>query len=68
MAISVALRRFLGMGVAYSCSSRFDNYVRMQHFVRVSNIVINLMFPLDVFGGMCNENLCNVFLLLFMVL
>jgi hypothetical protein len=35
MAILVVVRRFLGMGVAYSSSLRFDNYVRMmQHLVR----------------------------------
>jgi hypothetical protein len=34
MAILVAVRRFLGMGVADSRSLRYDFYVRMQHFVR----------------------------------
>jgi hypothetical protein len=27
-----------------------------------------LMFPFDVFGGICGENSCNVFLLLFITL
>jgi hypothetical protein len=36
MAILVAVRRFLGMGADDSSSLRFDNYVRMQHFIRRS--------------------------------
>jgi hypothetical protein len=39
MAILVVVRRFLGMGVAHSRSLRYDNYVRMQHFVRRSTSV-----------------------------
>jgi hypothetical protein len=34
LAISVAVRRFPGMGAADSRSLRFDSYIRMQHFVR----------------------------------
>jgi hypothetical protein len=34
LAILVAVRRFLGMGAADSRSLRYDNYVRMHHFVR----------------------------------
>jgi NAD-specific glutamate dehydrogenase len=34
LAISVAISRFHGMGVVDSRSLRYDNYVRMQHFVR----------------------------------
>jgi hypothetical protein len=34
MAILVAVRRFPSMGAADSLSMRFENYVRMQHFVR----------------------------------
>jgi hypothetical protein len=26
------------------------------------------MFPFDVLGGMCGENSCNVFMMLFMIL
>jgi hypothetical protein len=38
-AISVAVRRFPRMGVAYSRSLRCYNYVRMLHFVRRSTFV-----------------------------
>jgi hypothetical protein len=51
------------MGDAYSRSLRFDSYARMQHFVRRS-----IYAPFDVFGGMCGDNSCTVFLLLFMAL
>jgi hypothetical protein len=37
--ILMAIRRFLGMGVANSRSLRCDSYVRMQHFVRRSTCV-----------------------------
>jgi hypothetical protein len=65
MTISVAVRRFPRMGAAYSRSLRSDIYVRMS----VCNIsfVALLMFLFGVFWGMCGENSCNVFLLLFMV-
>jgi hypothetical protein len=36
LAILVTVRRFHGMVVADSRSIRYDNYVRMQHFVRRS--------------------------------
>jgi hypothetical protein len=62
LAILVAVRRLHGIGVAYSRSLRYDNYVRMQHFVRRTT------FPFGVFWGMRGDNSCNVFLLLFMVL
>jgi hypothetical protein len=39
LAIVVAVRCFLDMGVANSRSLRFDTYVRMQHFVRRSTFV-----------------------------
>jgi hypothetical protein len=39
VAILMALRRFPSMGFADSRSFRFDNYVRMQHFVRRTTIV-----------------------------
>jgi hypothetical protein len=38
-AILVAVRRFLGMGVADSRSLRSNSYVRMQHFVRRTTYV-----------------------------
>jgi hypothetical protein len=34
LAILMAIRRFHGMGVDDSRSLRYDNYVRMHHFVR----------------------------------
>jgi hypothetical protein len=63
LAILVAVRRFPGMGAADSRSLRSDNYVRMQHFVRR-----NTSIPFRRFGGMCDVNSCNVFLLLFTAL
>jgi hypothetical protein len=39
LALLVAARRFPGMGAADSRSLHFDNYVRMQHFVRRSTYV-----------------------------
>jgi hypothetical protein len=63
LAILVAVRRFLGMGVAGSRSLRSDSYVRMQNFVRRTTSI-----PFGVFLRMCGESSCNVFLLLFMVL
>jgi hypothetical protein len=33
LGIFLALRRFLGMGAAHSCSLRSDKYVRIRHFV-----------------------------------
>jgi hypothetical protein len=63
LAILVAVRRFHGMGVADSRSLRFGSYVRMQHFVRRF-----FLFLFGVFWGMCDVNLCNAFLLLFMAL
>jgi hypothetical protein len=38
LAILVVVRRFSGMGAADSRSLRYDNYVRMQHFVRRSTV------------------------------
>jgi hypothetical protein len=63
LAMLVAVRRFPGMGAADSRSLRSNNYVRMQHF-----FVDLLLFRFGVFGGMCDVNSCNVFLLLFMAL
>jgi hypothetical protein len=34
LVILMVVLRFPGMGVANSPSLRYDNYVRMQHFVR----------------------------------
>jgi hypothetical protein len=48
LAILVADRRFHGMGVAGSRSLRFDNYVRMQHFVRRSTYIPFRLFLGDV--------------------
>jgi hypothetical protein len=62
-AILVVARRFPSMGAVDSCSLRYDNYLRMQHFVRRAT-----SFLFGVLGGMCGDNSCNVFLLLFMVL
>jgi hypothetical protein len=61
--ILVAVRRFHDMGDDGSRSLRFDNYVRMQHFVRRSTYI-----PFRRFWGMCGDNSCNSFRLLFMVL
>jgi hypothetical protein len=66
MAILVACRRFLGMGATDSRSLRSDNHVRMQYFVR--EFVELLVFLYGVFGGICDVNSCNIFMLLFMVL
>jgi hypothetical protein len=63
LAILVEVRRFPSMGDEDSHSLRFDYYVRMQNFVCRSTYV-----PFRPFLGMCGENSCNVFLLLFMVL
>jgi hypothetical protein len=65
MAILVALRRFSGMGDADSRSLRSNTNICM--YVCSISFVELLMFLFGVFGGMCGENLCNVFLLLFMV-
>jgi hypothetical protein len=51
------------MGAAESRSLRFDNYFRMQHFVRRTTLVSFWRFLV-----VCGENSCNVFLMLFMVL
>jgi hypothetical protein len=51
------------MGADDSRSLRSDSYVRMQHFVCRPTFV-----PFRRFWGMCDVNLCNVFLLLFMAL
>jgi hypothetical protein len=66
LAILVAIRRFHGMGAADSRFVRSYSYVIMS----VCNIsVVELLALLfGVFGGMCGESSCNVFLLLFMVL
>jgi hypothetical protein len=45
-AIFVAARRFHGMGAVDSCSLRYDDYVRMQHFVRRTTFV-----PFGAFWG-----------------
>jgi hypothetical protein len=60
--ILVAVRRFLGMGVADSRFLRFAGYVRMQHFVRRTTV-----FLFGVVWGMCGKNSCNAFPLLFML-
>jgi hypothetical protein len=62
LAILVAIRRFPGVGVADSQSLRSESYICMQHFVRRITFV-----PFRRLRGMCNENSCNVFLVLFMV-
>jgi hypothetical protein len=59
----VVARRFPGMGAMDSHSLRYDNYVHMYHFVRRSTYV-----SFRRFWGMCGDNSCNVFLLLFVVL
>jgi hypothetical protein len=62
MAISVVVRRFPGMVAAVSRSLRSKS-------MSACNILFVdlIMFPFDVFGGMCGENSCNVFLPFFMV-
>jgi hypothetical protein len=62
VAILVAIHRFLGIDLR---SLRFDNVVRMQHFVPS---IYFFLFPFGDFGGMCGENFSNVVLLLFMIL
>jgi hypothetical protein len=57
-------RRFIGMGAADSRSLRCDSYVRMYHIVRRSTCVPYI----DGLGGICGDNSCTVFLLLFMLL
>jgi hypothetical protein len=63
LAILVAVRRFRGMGAIDSRLLRANGYVCMQHFVRRTTL-----FLFGVFGEMCGESSCNVFLKLFMVL
>jgi hypothetical protein len=63
MAILVVVRPLSIMGVADSRSLRSDTYVSMQYFVRRTTFV-----PFRRCWGMCNDNSCNVFLLLFTVL
>jgi hypothetical protein len=63
LAFLVGVHRFPSMGVAYSCSFRYDNYVRMQHFVRRSTYV-----RFRCSWGDVRRELCTVFLRLFMVL
>jgi hypothetical protein len=63
LAILVAVRRFPCMGAFDSRSLRSDSYVRMEHVVRRTNDPFRRFLV-----GMCGENSCNVFLLLFMVL
>jgi hypothetical protein len=65
LAYLMAIRRFPGMGAANSHSMRSDSCVRKQH---ISFVDLLTMFPSCVFRGMCGENSCNVFLMLFMVL
>jgi hypothetical protein len=55
----VAFLRFPCMDAADSRSWRSYSYFLFVHL---------LMYIFDVFGGMCAENSCNIFLLLFMVL
>jgi hypothetical protein len=63
MSILVAARRFLGMGA-------YDYHFCAMAIMSVCSIsfVELLMFLFGVFGGMCGENSCNVFLQLFMVI
>jgi hypothetical protein len=63
VALLVAVRRFLGMGVDDYRPFGFDNYVGMKHFVRRTTFL-----SFRRFWGMCGESSCNVFLLHFMVL
>jgi hypothetical protein len=60
----MAVCRFRGAGAADSRSLRYDSYVSP---CRISFVDL-LVFPFDVLGGMCGENSCKVFLMLFMVL
>jgi NAD-specific glutamate dehydrogenase len=48
LAIPVAIRRFPSMGAADSRSLRYDNYVRMQNFVRRTTYVPFRRFLGDV--------------------
>jgi hypothetical protein len=48
LSISVVVRHFPSMGAAYYRSLRYDNYVRMQHFVRRTTYV-----PFRRFWGEC---------------
>jgi hypothetical protein len=61
LAILVAVRRFLGMGVVDSRSLRFVSYIRLQHFVRQTT-----SFPFRRFLGDVRREF-NVFMLLFKV-
>jgi hypothetical protein len=61
LAIPVVVRRFRGMSVDDSRSLRSDGYVRA---CKISFVDLPL-FLFGVFGGVCGENSCNVFLLLF---
>jgi hypothetical protein len=63
MAILVAVRRFRGMILLtlFLCAMKVMS-------VCISLFVELLIFLFGVFWGMCGENSCNVFLLLFMVL
>jgi hypothetical protein len=63
LAILVVVRHFLGMGVVDSRSLCSHSYVRMKHFVRRTTSA-----PFRRFGGMCDVNSGNVFLVLFMEL
>jgi hypothetical protein len=62
LAILMIIRRFLGVGATDSRSLRSYGYVCMHHFVRPPFV------PFRRFGGMCGENSCNAFVLLFIVL
>jgi hypothetical protein len=64
MATSVAPRRFPGLGIADSRSLRVLTVMSACNTLFIEL----LMFLFGVFGGMCGENSCNVFLLLVMVL
>jgi hypothetical protein len=64
MVILVAFPRFHGMGAANSRALCSDNIMSTCNI----SFVDLVMFPFDVFGGMCGENFRNVFMLLFMVL
>jgi hypothetical protein len=64
--ILVAVRRFPSMGIGDSRSLRFDNYVRMQHFVRRNTFVPFRRFCVDVRREFMQ--VCNVFRLRVMVI